>query len=105
MNLTLGTTQRPLSGGELKRLEVARAILAKRQVLLVDEGLSGLDAASATKLADLFLAFPGTLIEVEHHVSSDLINRYDRVIALAPKTEPKAANASDSVNASPVIQS
>ncbi|KRK71088.1 ATP-binding cassette domain-containing protein [Lacticaseibacillus nasuensis] len=105
LNLTLGTTQRPLSGGELKRLEVARAILAKRQVLLVDEGLSGLDAASATKLADLFLAFPGTLIEVEHHVSSDLINRYDRVIALAPKTEPKAANASDSVNASPVIQS
>ena len=37
----------PVSGGELQRLSVARAVLADRPVLLLDEPTSHLDAATA----------------------------------------------------------
>jgi ABC-type transport system involved in cytochrome bd biosynthesis fused ATPase/permease subunit len=37
----------PVSGGELKRLGVVRAVLADRPVLLLDEPARHLDAATA----------------------------------------------------------
>ena len=37
----------PVSGGELQRLSVARAVLADRPVLLLDEPTRHLDAATA----------------------------------------------------------
>jgi ABC-type transport system involved in cytochrome bd biosynthesis fused ATPase/permease subunit len=37
----------PVSGGELQRLSVARAVLADRPVLLLEEPTSHLDAATA----------------------------------------------------------
>ncbi|WP_125703019.1 ATP-binding cassette domain-containing protein [Lacticaseibacillus daqingensis] len=85
LDATLGRTERPLSGGELKRLEVARALLAKRSVLLVDEGLSGLDDATAAQLSALFRAYPGTVIEVEHHVPAATRAQFDQVLVLTPR--------------------
>lgn len=62
-----------LSGGERRRLAIARAILADPQILLLDEPVAGIDAMSVKKIADeLRRAAQGrTVILVEHDM--DLI--------------------------------
>ena len=71
-----------LSGGEKRKLELARVLLAKRDVLLVDEALSGLDNKSANNIFALLQQFPGTILEIEHAVSDEQLSKYDQVIDL-----------------------
>lgn len=52
----LGVAGRPLSGGELKRLEVARALLRGARYWFVDEPFEGLDSANQQAQAELFNA-------------------------------------------------
>ena len=78
----LGGDQQILSGGELKRLEVARALLFKKPILLVDEALSGLDAQAAKALNQVLRQYPGLVIDIEHHITPDLISQYDRVLTI-----------------------
>ena len=78
----LGGDQQILSGGELKRLEVARALLFKKPILLVDEALSGLDAQAAEALNQVLRQYPGLVIDIEHHITPDLISQYDRVLTI-----------------------
>jgi ATP-binding cassette subfamily C protein CydCD len=47
LDTVLASWGHPVSGGELQRLSVARALLADRPVLLLDEPTSHLDAATA----------------------------------------------------------
>jgi ABC-type multidrug transport system fused ATPase/permease subunit len=62
-----------LSGGERRRLAIARAILADPRILLLDEPVAGIDAMSVKKIAEeLRRAAEGrTIILVEHDM--DLI--------------------------------
>ena len=58
----------PVAGGELQRLSVARALLANRPVLLLDEPTSHLDAAAAGAVVDtvLELAADRSLLWITH---------------------------------------
>ncbi|MYV05396.1 ATP-binding cassette domain-containing protein [Furfurilactobacillus milii] len=67
-----------LSGGQLKRIEIARALLFKRQVLLIDEGTASLDLATAKQIHDTLLSLSNlTMIEVDHHIPHELLSKYD----------------------------
>jgi ABC-type Mn2+/Zn2+ transport system ATPase subunit len=72
-----------LSGGQRQRVLIARALLQDRGVLLLDEPLSGVDAASAARIEDLFgeLRSEGRILLVATH-DVEQARRWDRVICL-----------------------
>ena len=73
---------RQLSGGELKRLEVARAMLNEKDILIVDEALSGLDSSNADRLNQLIIDYPGTVINIEHRLTREISSRFNKTLKL-----------------------
>lgn len=74
-----------LSGGELQRVGIARAVVAKPEVLLADEPTGNLDPESAWGILKLFkeINLSGTTVLVATH-NAELVNKFtERVIALS----------------------
>ena len=72
-----------LSGGEKQRISIARSLLRKNQVLLVDEATAALDAKTAWQVFDAILNLEElTRIVVTHSLEEALMRRYDRIVAL-----------------------
>ncbi|GEA10004.1 ATP-binding cassette domain-containing protein [Alteromonas sp. KUL49] len=87
----VGNEARLLSGGESKRLTLARALLAKPDVLLVDEPFEGLDEATQNVVAHALNRFAGEkLVVVASHVIPDSLDS-GKTIDLS---EPMTASAS-----------
>ena len=64
-----------LSGGERRRLELARALVTEPRVLLCDEPFAGIDPSAAKMLGALladFAASGGTVLLADHHVNEAL---------------------------------
>ena len=55
-----------LSGGERRRLQLLRLLMAEPNVLLLDEPTNDLDIDTLTALEDLLDGWPGTLVVVSH---------------------------------------
>lgn len=73
LDVILGDRGRGLSGGEARRLSLARAILRRPAVLLADEPTEGLDAAMAAQvLGGLRAALPEAAIVIVSHRPADL---------------------------------
>jgi len=60
------TLVRDLSGGERRRLQLMRLLMAEPNVLLLDEPTNDLDIDTLTALEDLLDGWPGTLVAVSH---------------------------------------
>lgn len=72
-----------LSGGEKKRICLARALLRDTGVLILDEPLANLDEATAGKIEDLLLSISGKLLlVVSHSFSEEKLSLFDGVIVL-----------------------
>src|SRR6185503_350706 len=55
-----------LSGGERRRLQLLRLLMAEPNVLVLDEPTNDLDIDTLTALEDLLDSFPGTVLVVSH---------------------------------------
>lgn len=72
-----------LSGGEKQRISIARSLLKKAQVLLVDEATAALDAETAYRVIDSILDLEDmTRIVVTHDLDRPLLERYDEIVVL-----------------------
>ncbi|MCU1665898.1 MAG: glycerophosphodiester phosphodiesterase [Pseudonocardia sp.] len=70
-----------LSGGERRRLQLTRLLMAEPNVLLLDEPTNDLDVDTLARLEDLLDGWPGTLVVVSH--DRYLVERAcDTVVAL-----------------------
>ncbi|GAA5123914.1 ABC-F family ATP-binding cassette domain-containing protein [Haloechinothrix salitolerans] len=70
-----------LSGGERRRLQLTRLLMAEPNVLLLDEPTNDLDIDTLQQLEDLLDSWPGTLVVVSH--DRYLVERAcDTVVAL-----------------------
>lgn len=72
-----------LSGGEKKRICLARALLRDTDILILDEPLASLDAAAAERIEDLLLGIEGKLlIVVSHQFTEDKVQYFDSVLTM-----------------------
>jgi ATP-binding cassette subfamily C protein CydC len=74
-------TGTPLSGGERRRLIVARALLSGSGVLLVDEPAEHLDPATADALVEELFATGATVVVVTHRLSP--LSQADEILFVA----------------------
>ncbi len=72
-----------LSGGEKQRISIARCLLKKSQVLLVDEATASLDPETAYQVSNSILGIEGvTSIVVTHALDENLLKQYDCILTL-----------------------
>ena len=82
-NFSCGTNGNKLSGGEKQRISIARALLRKASILLMDEASSALDEKTADEIMHSILDMPDTTsLVITHRLNSTLLKRYDGIFVL-----------------------
>jgi ATP-binding cassette subfamily C protein CydC len=82
LNSWLGEGGRLLSGGELRRLAIARALLHDAPLMLLDEPTEGLDATTESQILDLLANVMAgkTVLMVTHRLRG--LASFDRIIVM-----------------------
>lgn len=85
----VGENGNQLSGGQIQRIEIARALLSNRPILLADEATSALDPQLSLDIHKTLLQNPNiAVIEVAHKISPQEKEMFDQIIHLDKTCEP-----------------
>ncbi|MDO5725892.1 MAG: ABC transporter ATP-binding protein [Tissierellia bacterium] len=72
-----------LSGGEKKRIAIARAILRKSKILILDEPLANIDSDNIARIEDLILSIEDrTVIVISHHFNEKKLYKFDKIFQI-----------------------
>lgn len=83
LTYSVGEKGKNLSGGQIQRIEIARALLSDRPIMLADEATSALDQKLFEKIHSIILDNPRlTVIEVAHKISTKEKEKFDKVLKL-----------------------
>jgi ABC-type multidrug transport system fused ATPase/permease subunit len=77
------TDGRNLSRGQVQRLLIARAILSRPSLLILDEGFTGIDETDKLRILNKLYSkqYPWTIIDISH--DPELVMRSEKVFVLA----------------------
>lgn len=80
-NLDLDKNGLDLSGGQKQRISMARAIIRKKPILIIDEGTSAVDAITSNEIEENLLKEKNTtIITISHKMNPELMKKYDDII-------------------------
>ena len=83
LDYSCGEGGKNLSGGEKQRVSIARCLIRKTPVILVDEATAALDNETANAVEDSILSIEDTTkIVVTHRFNESIMRRYDKIIVL-----------------------
>jgi ATP-binding cassette subfamily B protein len=83
LNSMIYDSGKNISGGERSRIVIARALLSKASILLMDEAFASLDMERAREIEKTILGLKDiTVINVSHVIFQDTRELYDRVITV-----------------------
>lgn len=83
LDFVCGENGANLSGGERQRVSIARSLLKRTPVLLVDEATAALDRPTAAEVMGAVLDIPDTAkIVVTHDLNEAVLRRFDAVAVL-----------------------
>lgn len=71
-----------ISGGEKKRIAMARALCKSTGIILADEPTSGLDASNAKLIEDALTSGNEMVINVTHCLEEEVLKRYDKIVCM-----------------------
>ncbi|WP_411170088.1 ABC transporter ATP-binding protein [Clostridium sp. MB05] len=81
LDYLVGENGSNLSGGQRQRIAIARALIQKTPILVLDEGTSSIDMQTACDIESKLLDIDNlTLITITHKTSEDLLKLYDEII-------------------------
>lgn len=79
-NTVLETNGENLSGGQIQRISLARAILSKPEILMLDEPTSSLDSSTEKRIRNNLYKLDTTLLIISHRLS--VVYDCDNIIVL-----------------------
>lgn len=83
LHTDVGEAGRLLSGGQRQRIALARGLIRGKSIILIDEGTSSLDEASALRIEESLINNPDlTVIMITHQLRDSIKNQLDGVLAL-----------------------
>ena len=89
-----------LSGGERRRLEIARSILPSPKILLLDEPFSGVDPISVSEIQDIVLRLKerGIGVLITDHNVRETLRISDRAYLVYKGSILSEGNSEDLIN-------
>ena len=81
LNARVGENGRELSGGQRQRIAIARALIQKKELLLLDESISSIDKQTGYDIENRILNISDvTVINVSHDLKEASLGRYDEIL-------------------------
>ena len=83
----VGENGNSLSGGEKQRIAIARALITKTPIMILDEATAALDNMTAYEIEDTILNISSqTAIVITHKLNEKTLKQYDEIIVLKDGT-------------------